>query len=131
MAKTGANPDRRKSFNFYQLQRAIEDRLCSHEGADRLSKMDFEEQSLRQLVEQFRNQQPVISKDATLRPPTIFQPNETADVRQASQETDPELKELRQRKGRLLNLARPGVHRGALVQQQLPRTDQAIVQSPA
>ena len=43
--------------------------------------MDPEEQSLRQLVEQFRNQQPVISKDATLRPPVIFQPNKTADVR--------------------------------------------------
>ena len=75
--------------------------------------MDFEEQSLRQLVEQFRNQQPVISKDATLRPPAIFQLNETADVRQVSQETDPELKELRREEGRLLDLVRPGVHGGA------------------
>jgi hypothetical protein len=113
MAKTGADPDRRKSFDFYQLQRAVEDRLCSHEGADRLSKMDFEEQSLRQLVEQFCNQQPVISKDATLRPPVTFQPNKTVDVRQASQETDLELKELRQREGRLPDLARLGVQKGA------------------
>ena len=74
--------------------------------------MDFEEQSLRQLVEQFRNQQPAISKDATLRPPAIFQPNEIADVRQASQETDPELKELRQREGRLLD---PGVQERAQI----------------
>jgi len=84
MAKTGANPDRRESFNFYQLQRAVEDRLSSYEGADRLPKMDPKEQSLRQLVEQFCNQQP----------------------------------------------ARPGVHGGALMQQQSP-TDQATVQSPA
>jgi DNA-binding PucR family transcriptional regulator len=86
------------------LQRAVEDRLSSYKAADRLSKIDPKEQSLRQLVEQFRNQQLVISKDATLRPPVIFQPNKTADARQASQETDPELKELRQREGRLLNL---------------------------
>ena len=37
----------------------------------------------------------------------------------------------RQREGRLLDLARPGVHGGALMQQQLPTTDQAAVQSPA
>jgi len=101
MAKTGADPERRESFDFHQLQRAIEDRLSLYEGADHLSKMGPEEQSLRQLVEQFCNQQPVISKDATLRPPAIFQPNETADACQVSQETDPELKELdRQREGR-------------------------------
>jgi hypothetical protein len=57
--------------------------------------MDFKEQSLRQLVEQFYNQQPVISKDATLWPPVTFQPNKIVDDCQASQETDPELKELR------------------------------------
>jgi len=72
MAKTGANLDRRESFNFYQLLRAVEDRLSSYKGADRLSKIDPEEQSLRQLVKQFCNQQLVISKDATLRPPAIF-----------------------------------------------------------
>jgi len=46
MAKTGANLDRRESFNFYQLQRAIEDRLSLYEGADCLLKMDPEKQSL-------------------------------------------------------------------------------------
>ena len=80
MAKTGANPDRRKSFDFYQLQRAVETRLSSYKGADYLSKIDPKEQSLRQLVKQFCNQQPSISKDATLQPPVIFQPNETANV---------------------------------------------------
>ena len=49
--------------------------------------MDFKEQSLCQLVKQFRNQQPVISKDTTLRLPTIFQLNETAGAYQANQET--------------------------------------------
>jgi hypothetical protein len=47
MAKTGADPDRRESFNFYQLLRAVEDRLGLYEGVDRLLKMDPEEQSLR------------------------------------------------------------------------------------
>jgi hypothetical protein len=47
MAKTGANPDRRESFDFYQLLRAVEDRLSSYEGADNLLKMDPKEQSLR------------------------------------------------------------------------------------
>ena len=55
MAKTGANLDRREFFDFYQLQRAIEDRLSSYEGADRLSKMDPKDQGLRQLVKQFYN----------------------------------------------------------------------------
>ena len=66
MAKTGADLNRQESFNFYQLQRAVEGRLSLYKGADRLLKMDPKEQSLRQLVKQFYNQQPVISKDATL-----------------------------------------------------------------
>jgi hypothetical protein len=37
----------------------------------------------------------------------------------------------RQREGRLSNLARPGIHGGALAQQQSPTTGQSIVQSPA
>ena len=126
MAKTVADSDRRESFNFYQLLRAVEDRLSLYEGADCLSKMDPEEQSLRQLVKQFCNQQPVISKDAILQPPVIFQPNETAGVCQASQGTDLELKELRQREGRLLDPARPDVHGGALTQQQSPTIDQEV-----
>src|ERR1700722_8192306 len=86
--------------------------------------MDPKKQSLRQLVEQLRNQQPVISKDATLRSPIIFQPNKTADIHYASQETDPELKGLdHRREGRLLG---PGVHGGAPAQQQSPTTDQEM-----
>jgi hypothetical protein len=119
MAKTGADPDRRESFNFYQLLRAVEDRLGSYKGADRLSKIDPEEQSLYQLVKQFRKQQPVISKDATLQLPVIFQSSKTVDVRQASQETDSELRDKLnyRREGRLLDLARPVIHGGALAQQ--------------
>jgi hypothetical protein len=45
----------------------------------------------------------------------IFQPNETADARQANQETNPELKELRRREGRLLNPVRSGVQERARV----------------
>ena len=45
MAKTGAKPDRRESFNFYQLLRAVEDRLSSYESADRLLKMDPKDKS--------------------------------------------------------------------------------------
>jgi hypothetical protein len=46
MAKTGANPDRRESFNFYQLLRAVEDRLSLYKGVDYLLKIDPKEQSL-------------------------------------------------------------------------------------
>ena len=81
MAKTGADLDRRESFDFYQLQRAVEDRLGSYEGADRMSKLDPKEQSLCQLVKQFRNQQPVISKDTTLQPPVILYPPSTSNRR--------------------------------------------------
>ena len=47
----GADPDRQESFDFYQLLRAIEDKLSLYEGADCLLKMDPKEQSLCQLVE--------------------------------------------------------------------------------
>ena len=50
MAKTRADPDRQKSFNFYQLQKAVEDRLNLYKAADCLLKMDPKEQSIRQLV---------------------------------------------------------------------------------
>ena len=36
MAKTGADPDRRESFNFYQLLRAVELRIMARENAKRM-----------------------------------------------------------------------------------------------
>ena len=36
MAKTGANPDRRESFDFYQLLRAVELRIMATENAKRM-----------------------------------------------------------------------------------------------
>jgi len=96
MTKTGADPDRRESFNFHLLRRAVEDRLNSHEGADRLSIMNPEEQGLRQLVGQFRDQQPAVTsqRDAALRPPVVSQLGESASTRRTTQETDPELEKL-------------------------------------
>ena len=43
MAKTGANLDKQESFNFYQLLKAIKDRLCSYKNADYLLKIDPKE----------------------------------------------------------------------------------------
>ena len=37
MAKTGANPDRRESFDFYQLLRAVESRIIATENAERIA----------------------------------------------------------------------------------------------
>ena len=58
--------------------------------------MNPEEQGLRQLVGQFRDQQPVMSnqREAALRPPVVSQLNESASTRQTIQETDPELEKL-------------------------------------
>ena len=36
MAKTGANPDKRESFDFYQLLRAVELRIIAIENAKRM-----------------------------------------------------------------------------------------------
>ena len=36
MAKTGANPDKRESFNFYRLLRAVESRIIATENAKRM-----------------------------------------------------------------------------------------------
>ena len=37
MAKTGADPDRRESFDFYQLLRAVELRIIATENAERVA----------------------------------------------------------------------------------------------
>ena len=36
IAKTGADPDRRESFDFYQLLRAVESRIMATENAERM-----------------------------------------------------------------------------------------------
>jgi hypothetical protein len=37
MAKTGANPDRCNSFDFYWLKKAIENQFNTNKGADQMS----------------------------------------------------------------------------------------------
>ena len=37
MAKTGADPDRHNSFNFYRLKKAVEDQVSTNKGADQMS----------------------------------------------------------------------------------------------
>ena len=43
MAKIGANLDRQQFFNFYQLLKAVEDRLSLYKGVDCLLKIDPKE----------------------------------------------------------------------------------------
>ena len=43
MAKTGANLDRRKSFNFYQLLRAVESRIIAIENAKQIAVLPEED----------------------------------------------------------------------------------------
>ena len=83
ITKTGADPDKQESFNFHLLRRAVEDRLNSHKGADRLLIINPTEQGLYQLVRQFYNQQLVIlsQRDTTLRPPIVSQLNKLVSAR--------------------------------------------------
>ena len=37
MAKTGANPNRHNSFDFYQLKKAIKNQFNINKGADQMS----------------------------------------------------------------------------------------------
>jgi len=37
MAKTGTNPDRRSSFDFYRLKEAVEGRVSANKGANWMS----------------------------------------------------------------------------------------------
>ena len=53
MAKTGANPNRCNSFNFYQLKKAIEDRFNASKKADQISLENGKKTGIKQLVKQF------------------------------------------------------------------------------
>ena len=55
MAKTGANLDRRDSFNFYQLLRAVELRIIATENAKRMDVL-LEDPLNIQLIQELRQQ---------------------------------------------------------------------------
>ena len=55
MAKTGANPDRRESFNFYQLLRAVESRIMAIENAKRMDVL-LEDTLNIQLIQELQQQ---------------------------------------------------------------------------
>ena len=92
MAKTGADPDRRSSFDFYRLKEAVEDRISASEGANRMSLENGQRAGIEQLVRQFREQQ----YDADLQPPTLLMPTEPTEpvTIKPAQSTDQELNEL-------------------------------------
>ena len=55
MAKTGADPDKRESFNFYQLLRAVESRIMAIENAKRMDVL-LEDPLNIQLIQELRQQ---------------------------------------------------------------------------
>ena len=56
MAKTGADPDRRESFNFYQLLRAVESRIMATENTERMDVLPEEDALNVQLIQELRQQ---------------------------------------------------------------------------
>ena len=58
MAKTGADPDRRESFDFYQLLRAVESRIMATENAKRMDVLLEEDPLNIQLIQELRQQRP-------------------------------------------------------------------------
>ena len=50
MAKTGADPDRRESFDFYQLLGAVESRIMATENAKRMNVLPEEDALNVQLI---------------------------------------------------------------------------------
>ena len=55
MAKTGADPDRRESFDFYQLLRAVESRIIATENAERMAVLPEDPLNV-QLIQELRQQ---------------------------------------------------------------------------
>ena len=56
IAKTGADLDRRESFDFYQLLRAVESRIMATENAERMAVL-LEEDALNvQLIQELQQQ---------------------------------------------------------------------------
>jgi len=56
IAKTGADPDRQKSFDFYQLQRAVESKITATENAERMTILPYGNTQEMQLVQELRQQ---------------------------------------------------------------------------
>ena len=54
MAKTGADPDRRESFDFYQLLGAVESRIMATENAKRMDVLPKEDTLNIQLIQELR-----------------------------------------------------------------------------
>ena len=71
MAKTGADPDRRESFDFYQLLRAVESKIIATENAERMTilpHVNMQEMQLIQEIRQQRNELNCGSKKGLLDP---------------------------------------------------------------
>ena len=62
IAETGANPDRRESFNFYQLLRAVESRIIATENAERMAVLPEEDALNVQLIQELRQQRNEINR---------------------------------------------------------------------
>ena len=56
MAKTGADPDRRSSFDFYQLLRAVESKIMATENAERMTILPHRNMQEMQLIQEIRQQ---------------------------------------------------------------------------
>ena len=61
MAKTGADPDRRESFDFYQLLRAVESRIITIENAKRMGVL-LEDPLNIQLIQELQQQRNELSR---------------------------------------------------------------------
>ena len=56
MAKTRADPDRRESFNFYQLLKAVESRIMAAENAEKIAVLPEKDILNVQLIQELRQQ---------------------------------------------------------------------------
>ena len=52
MAETEADPDRQKSFNFYQLLKAVESRIMAIENAEQIAVLPEEDALNVQLIQE-------------------------------------------------------------------------------
>ena len=95
MAKTGADPDRRSSFDFCQLLRAVESRIIATENAKRMDVLPEEDPLNIQLIQELRQQRNKLDRRRKGRLLDPVRPGvHGAPTQQQSPSTDQEIDEM-------------------------------------
>ena len=101
MAKTGADPDRRSSFDFCQLLRAVESKIMATENAERMTILPHVNMQEMQLIQEIRQQRNELNcgSEKRLLGPVSPDVHKGTPTQQQSPSTDQEIDEMAAARG--------------------------------